>query len=186
MKTQIPPLKFLLKIHNWPQEPIGGEVFKTEAKAVIVSVVTVTVTVTDLMNKVGVVFRKNDIDSYQQMKNQAFKFIAAVSKKSKVEEVIYYGIHQDSLFDFHSHIVFDINCLSHLKKESERVLKASNWFKDYRVNSHFYSHIEVLKSAYGEVRIHACPEITGFLIYMREHEIYFPKKLYQRKKELAF
>ena len=163
--------------------PIGGEVFKTEAKAAIVSAVTVT----DLMNKIGVVFRKNDIDTHEQMKNQAFKFIAAISKKSKVEEVIYYGIHQDSLFDFHSHIVFDIRCLSELKKESARVLKASNWFHDYTVSSPFFSNVEVLKSCYGEVRLHACPEITGFLIYMGDYEIYFPKVLYQKiKKELTF
>ena len=136
--------------------------------------------------KLGVVFRKYDRKSYEEMRKQAFKFIAAVSKKSKSAEVIYYNLEQDSLFDFHSHIVFDINCLSHLKKESERVLKASNWFHDYTVSSPFYSNVEVLKSAYGEVRIHACPEITGFLIYMREYDIYFPKKLYQRKKELAF
>ena len=58
--------------------------------------------------KLGVVFRKYDRKSYEEMRKQAFKFIAAVSKKSKVEEVIYYGIHEDSLFDFHSHIVFDI------------------------------------------------------------------------------
>ena len=138
------------------------------------------------MKKIGVVFRKNDIDSHQQMKNQAFKFIAAISKKSKVEEVIYYGIHQDSLFDFHSHIVFDIRCLSELKKETVRVLKQSNWFYDYTVDSPFYKRVEVLKSVYGEVRIHDCPEISGFLVYMREYDIYFPKVLYQKiKKELT-
>ena len=83
-------------------------------------------------------------------------------------EVIHYNVEKDpgKHLEYHSHFVIEGACLGQLKKESQRVLKTSNWIRDYSVDSTFYSHVEVLKSVYGEVRIHACPNISGFLDYM--------------------
>ena len=120
------------------------------------------------MKKIGVVFRKYNRSSIEQMRVQTFKLIAAVTKKSNSVEVIHYNVEKDpgKHLEYHSHFVIEGACLGQLKKESQRVLKTSNWIRDYSVDSTFYSHVEVLKSVYGEVRIHACPNISGFLDYM--------------------
>ena len=120
------------------------------------------------MKKIAVVFRKYDRKSSEQMRVQTFNLIAAVTKKSNSVEVIHYNVEKDpgKRLEYHSHFVIGEACLIQLKKESQRVLKTANWIRDKRVDSNFYSHVEVLKSVYGEVRIHACPNISGFLDYM--------------------
>ena len=84
--------------------------------------------------------------------------------------------------------------MDQIKSESERVLAASNWDRINTPDSGFYGHIDVLKSRYGEIRIHDVPEDNKFLVYMRgskkKHSNmihhYYPLRQYQQLMKLPF
>lgn len=126
------------------------------------------------------------------MKEQTLIFINKIMKKSKGVNEVKYAFHPDTVYkkSFHSHIVFK----DQIKSESERVLAASNWDRINTPSSGFYDHIDVLKSRYGEIRIHDVPDDNGFLVYMRGSKKknscmihhYFPLKQYQQLMKLPF
>ena len=144
--------------------------------------------------KQGLVFRKYDIKTAEEMKRQTFKFIAEVVKKSQANEAVRFNVEKDPhcTKHFHSHIIFIDPSLDVIKSVSERVLKASEWVKQFTPDSDFYDFIEVLKSRFGEVRIHEVREEKGFLMYCNgekkqkviELEIYLPLHMY--KNQLKF
>lgn len=140
--------------------------------------------------KQGLVFRKYGIKTAKEMRKQTFKFIEEVMKKSKANEAVRFNVEKDPHCrkHFHSHIIFIDPRLDVIKSVSERVLKASEWVKQFTPDSDFYDFIEVLKSRFGEVRIHEVREESGFLLYMNgekkqkviELEIYLPKNQFKQ------
>ncbi|MGC6421669.1 MAG: hypothetical protein ACON43_02540 [Flavobacteriaceae bacterium] len=146
------------------------------------------------MIAIGLVFRKKHQPTYIEMKDQTFSFINKIMKKAKGVKEVKYALHPDPVYkkSFHSHIVFKDQIMDQIKSESERVLVASNWDRINTPGSGYYDHIDVLKSRYGEIRIHDVPDDNGFLVYMRgskkKHSkminSYYPLKQYQRLKEL--
>ena len=122
------------------------------------------------MNSIGLVFRKYDRNTLNQMKKQTFNLIREVDKLSTLSETILYNVQPDpnSSKQFHSHILFKSRYISTLKKVSQRILKANLWMNEFIYNMPFFSNVEVLKSCYGEVRIHRVYDEKGFVDYINE------------------
>ncbi|MDB2673173.1 hypothetical protein N9Y86_04665 [Flavobacteriaceae bacterium] len=142
---------------------------------------------------IGIVFRKYDRDYAQCMKRQTFNFIREVDKLSSITEIVRYNVQSDigSVKQFHSHILFSEPCMSTIRKVSERVLKADKWDNDYI----YFGNVEVLRSRFGEVRIHGIYDEAGFINYINDHKknrtgkysyYYYPKHQFNKIMALPF
>ena len=148
---------------------------------------------------IGLVFRKFDRDYAQCMKRQTFNFIREVDKLSSITEIVRYNVQPDpnSVKRFHSHIIFKQPCMSTIRNVSERVLKAELWTNEYVYHMPFFGNVEVLKSRYGEVRLHQIYDEKGFIDYMNENKkssggngkfsyYYYPKQQFNKIMALPF
>ena len=146
---------------------------------------------------IGIVFRKYDRDYARDMSKQTFDFIREIDKKASITEIVRYNVQPDpnSVKRFHSHIIFKQPCMSSIRKVSERVLKADKW--DYEIIYHtpFFGDIKVLRSCYGEVRIHGIYDEDGFINYMNDHKknrggkysyYYYPNHQFNSEMALPF
>ena len=146
---------------------------------------------------IGIVFRKYDRDYAADMKRQTFNFIREVDKLSSITEIVRYNVQPDpnAVKRFHSHILFSEPCMSTIRKVSERVLKAGKWGNDYIYHMPFFGNVEVLKSRFGEMRIHGIYDEAGFVSYINDHKknrigkysyCYYPKHQFNKLMTLPF
>ena len=146
---------------------------------------------------IGIVFRKYDRDYARDMRRQAFKFIKEVDKLSSITEIVRYNVQLDpnAVKRFHSHIIFKQPCMSTIRKISERVLKAELWTNEFLYHMPFFGNVEVLRSRFGEVRIHYIYDEAGFINYINEHKknrtgkysyYYYPKHQFNKIMALPF
>ena len=144
---------------------------------------------------IGIVFRKYDRNYAQCMRKQTFDFIREIDKKASITEIVRYNVQPDpnSVKRFHSHIIFKQPCMNTIRKISERVLKADKWDNDYI----YFGNVEVLKSRYGEVRLHQIYDEKGFIDYLNENKkssggkgkysfYYYPKHQFNKIMALPF
>ena len=146
---------------------------------------------------IGIVFRKFDRDYAQCMKRQTFNFIREIDKKASITEIVRYNVQPDpyAVKRFHSHIIFKQPCMRTIRKVSERVLKADKWDNDYIYHVPFFGNVEVLRSRFGEVRIHGIYDEAGFINYINDHKknrtgkysyYYYPKHQFNKIMALPF
>ena len=147
---------------------------------------------------IGIVFRKYDRDYARDMRKQTFNFIREIDKKASITEIVRYNVQPDpnSVKRFHSHIIFKQPfSMSTIRKVSERVLKADKWDDEYLYHTPFFGDIKVLRSCYGEVRIHGIYDEAGFVSYINENKksrggkhsfYYYPKHQFNKIMALPF
>ena len=117
----------------------------------------------------AVEFRKYSKSTMTERETQkhVFNFCKTLLKISDVNknEKIYYSIEPDKIRGkYHAHITTVVS-LQAIKTTAELILKGSEWLTEDLPADVYSNSIVVLRTSYGEARIHIVPFLEGWLKY---------------------
>ena len=125
----------------------------------------------------------------REMQKHVFNFCKTLLKISDVNknEKIYYSIEPDKNRGYHVHITTVVS-LQAIKTTAELILKGSEWTTEKLPADVYSNSLLVLRSSYGEARIHLVTFLQGWLVYcnkMDKLNFYLPLSQYRQLRKYA-